>query len=460
MAAQVDHYGTSFYPKHSAFVDRDVEWRGALLDFARSFGFARGGRGFWIGELQGGLRHDRAQRHADRHPGGPAHLDLERPRAGGEGHLHLRLLPDEHRLRVRGLRARSSSTGRSPSARAWPGRSRAGWGSAPALFLAARPPQSEVAVVYNPLAHFVGGRQRATAYAGPAGRGGGHRARLAPRDLPGAVPDQRAARLRPRRPPEGGRASALQAGGAALPADDAGRGRRRAARLRAARAAASSSEARAGWNDERGRAAETIPGLGLFEVVGRAGDRRADGGEGQGGARRGRGPAGPEEGRGAARPLVRGDARARLSRRARRGPLRERGAGRGRVVVRGREGAHARLVRQRRLRQPAVGDRAAVLRGPPRLGRRSQAGRGVGRPRRGAAARVRRRAPGLRLQPRGDAGRGLGDAAPAPGGPTSSRRSRGGGGRGQSRLPRASCGAAASPRATCACCAFTDRSQV
>jgi beta-galactosidase len=27
-------------------------------------------------------------------------------------------------------------------------------------------------------------------------------------------------------------------------------------------------EARAGWNDERGRAAETIPGLGLFEVVG------------------------------------------------------------------------------------------------------------------------------------------------------------------------------------------------
>ena len=43
MAAQVDYYGTSFYPKHSAFVDRDVAWRGALLDFARSFGFANGG---------------------------------------------------------------------------------------------------------------------------------------------------------------------------------------------------------------------------------------------------------------------------------------------------------------------------------------------------------------------------------------------------------------------------------
>jgi beta-galactosidase len=55
MAAQVDYYGTSFYPKHSAFVDRDVEWRGALLDFARSFGYAGAGRGFWIGELQGGF---------------------------------------------------------------------------------------------------------------------------------------------------------------------------------------------------------------------------------------------------------------------------------------------------------------------------------------------------------------------------------------------------------------------
>ena len=29
MAKQVDFYGTSFYPKHSAFVDRDVTWRAA-----------------------------------------------------------------------------------------------------------------------------------------------------------------------------------------------------------------------------------------------------------------------------------------------------------------------------------------------------------------------------------------------------------------------------------------------
>ena len=55
MAGQVDVYGTSFYPKHSAFVDRDVPWRGALLDFTRSFGYDEGRGGFWVGELQGGF---------------------------------------------------------------------------------------------------------------------------------------------------------------------------------------------------------------------------------------------------------------------------------------------------------------------------------------------------------------------------------------------------------------------
>jgi hypothetical protein len=55
MARQVDYYGTSFYPKHSSFVDRNVPWRGALLDFARSFGYAAGRDGFYIGELQAGF---------------------------------------------------------------------------------------------------------------------------------------------------------------------------------------------------------------------------------------------------------------------------------------------------------------------------------------------------------------------------------------------------------------------
>ena len=55
MAKQVDFYGTSFYPKHSAFVDRDVAWRAALFDFTRSFGYDEGRKGFWVGELQGGF---------------------------------------------------------------------------------------------------------------------------------------------------------------------------------------------------------------------------------------------------------------------------------------------------------------------------------------------------------------------------------------------------------------------
>jgi hypothetical protein len=79
------------------------------------------------------------------------------------------VVPDEHRLRVGRLRAQSTSTGRSPSAHGWPGRSRGGSIERTSLFLAARPPRAEVAVVYNPLAHFVGGRQRATAYGGPQG---------------------------------------------------------------------------------------------------------------------------------------------------------------------------------------------------------------------------------------------------------------------------------------------------
>jgi beta-galactosidase len=37
------------------------------------------------------------------------------------------------------------------------------------LFLEARPPKVQVAVSYNPLVHFVGGRQRAVSYGGPQG---------------------------------------------------------------------------------------------------------------------------------------------------------------------------------------------------------------------------------------------------------------------------------------------------
>jgi beta-galactosidase len=266
MAAQVDYYGTSFYPKHSAFVDRDVEWRGALLDFARSFGYASGRSGFWIGELQAGFGTialdvsptvtpadlriwtwsalARGAKAICTYAYYPMSTGYE---SGGFGLVRLDGTLTE-RARVAGAIARLV-------------------GRHSALFLAARPPQSEVAVVYNPLAHFVGGRQRATAYGGPQGEVAGierdsllgvyralfpanvpldfvHADHLMARELaayrlvvlpyPIMLRAAAAAELR----------GYVRAGGALV------------------------VEARAGWNDESGRAAATIPGLGLAEVVG------------------------------------------------------------------------------------------------------------------------------------------------------------------------------------------------
>jgi beta-galactosidase len=135
------------------------------------------------------------------------------------------------------------------------------------LFLNARPPRAEVAVVYNPLAHFVGGRQRAAAYGGPQGEVAGierdsllgvHRALFpsnAPLDYvhidhitaaslvgyklvilpyPPMLPERSAAVFK----------EYVAAGGALV------------------------AEARLGWNNERGIASASIPGLGLAEVMG------------------------------------------------------------------------------------------------------------------------------------------------------------------------------------------------
>jgi len=266
MAAQVDYYGTSFYPKHSAFVDRDVEWRGALLDFARSFGFAEGRPGFWIGELQAGFGTialdvsptvtpsdlrvwtwsalSRGAKAVCTYAYYPMSTGYE---SGGFGLVQLDGTLTE-RAHAAGEVARVVDRHS-------------------ALFLAARPLPAEVAVVYNPLCHFVGGRQRATVYGGPQGEVAGieqdsllgvyralfptnlpldfvHADRLDARSLaayklvvmpyPLMMPARTAAELR----------RYVQDGGTLV------------------------LEARAGWNDERGQAALVIPGLGLAEVAG------------------------------------------------------------------------------------------------------------------------------------------------------------------------------------------------
>jgi beta-galactosidase len=266
MAAQVDFYGTSFYPKHSAFVDRDVEWRGALLDFARSFGFARGGRGFWIGELQAGFGTialnvsptvtpedlrvwtwsalARGAKAICTYAYYPMSTGYE---SGGFGLVRLDGTLTE-RARVAGGIARLV-------------------GARSSLFLAARPPQPQVAVVYNPLAHFVGGRQRTTAYAGPQGEVAGierdsllgvYRA-LFPSNVTldfVHAGHLKAADLRPYRLVVMPYPLMMKAAAAAELREYVREG------------GSLVLEARAGWNDERGRAAETIPGLGLSEVVG------------------------------------------------------------------------------------------------------------------------------------------------------------------------------------------------
>ncbi|HEY8548934.1 MAG TPA: beta-galactosidase trimerization domain-containing protein, partial [Vicinamibacterales bacterium] len=135
------------------------------------------------------------------------------------------------------------------------------------LFLEARPPRAEVAIVYNPLAHFVGGRQRAAAYGGPQGEVigierdsllGVHRA-LFPRNVPldyvhiDHLSAEKLAQYKlvffpyPLMLPEATAkilAEYVRGGGTLV------------------------AEARLAWNNERGYASERIPGLGLWEVMG------------------------------------------------------------------------------------------------------------------------------------------------------------------------------------------------
>ena len=168
MARQVDYYGTSFYPKHSSFVDRDVVWRGALLDFTRSFGYADGRPGFYVGELQAGFGTialnvsptvtpddlriwawsalARGAKGINFYAWYPMSSGYE---SGGFGMIQLDGTITE-RARAAGEVARTVDRNQK-------------------LFLEAHPPEAQVAVVYNPMAHFVGGRQRAAAYGGPQG---------------------------------------------------------------------------------------------------------------------------------------------------------------------------------------------------------------------------------------------------------------------------------------------------
>ncbi|HZT29826.1 MAG TPA: MFS transporter [Bryobacteraceae bacterium] len=267
MARQVDFYGTSFYPKHSRPVGYDVAWRAALLDFERSSAFSpQGHGGFWIGELQAGfgtvalnvsatvtaddLRDwtwsalSRGAKGINFYAWYPMSTGYE---SGGYGLIQLDGT----------LTARSRVAGE--IARVVDRHQR--------LFLDARPPKAHVAIIFNPLSYMIGGRQRAATTAGPQSEVGsierdswlGAYRALFPTNVPvdflhaGELSAALLAQYKlvlfpyPLMIPE--KAGALlreyvRAGGTLV------------------------SEARLAWTSETGRASETIPGLGLFEVTG------------------------------------------------------------------------------------------------------------------------------------------------------------------------------------------------
>lgn len=266
MAKQVDFYGTSFYPKHSAFVDRDVPWRAALLDFTRSFGFDEGRKGFYIGELQGGFGTIALNVSPTVTPADLRIWTWSALSRGAKGINYYAWYPMSSGYESGGFglnQLDGTITERAKEA----GAIAKVVDRNQKLFLAARPPKAEVAIVYNPLSHFVGGRQRAAVYGGPQGEVAGierdswlgmHRA-LFPRNVPldyVHLANLTADKLKqyklvlfpyPLMLPEAS-ADVLRAyvgGGGALVA-----------------------EARLGWNNERGYAADRIPGLGLWEVMG------------------------------------------------------------------------------------------------------------------------------------------------------------------------------------------------
>lgn len=266
MARQVDYYGTSFYPKHSYAVGRDVPWRGALLDFARSSGYAHDGRGFWVGELQGGFGT------VALNVSGTVTAEDLRVWAwsalarGAKGINFYAWYPMSSGYESGGfglIQLDGTITGRAREA----GRVAEVVARNQNLFLTARPPKSQVAVVFNPLVYMVGGRQRAATFGGPQGEVAGIERdsmlgicrALFSTNVPvdfvhvNDLDRETLAQYRlvflpfPLMMPEkasGAIAEWVRGGGAAV------------------------AEARLAWNNDRGYASEIIPGLGLHEVFG------------------------------------------------------------------------------------------------------------------------------------------------------------------------------------------------
>ena len=267
MARQVDFYGTSLYPKHSLPAGRDPEWRAALLDFERSSAYSpQGHGGFWVGELQGGFGTVALNVSATVTAGDLRNWTWSALARGARGIFDYAWYPMSTGYESGGfglIGLDGTVTDRSRAA----GEIARLVDRNQQLFLRARPPRSQVAIVFNPLSYMVGGRQRAATSAGPQSEVGsierdswlGAYRALFPTSVPVDfvhLNEVTAEQLRgyklvifpyPLMMPEKAAAvlrEYVREGGTLV------------------------SEARLGWNNERGHAAETIPGMGLAEVAG------------------------------------------------------------------------------------------------------------------------------------------------------------------------------------------------
>lgn len=258
MAEQVDYYGVSIYPKHNRPETHWPHWRlMTMLDFQRSAN--RMNDGWYIGELQAGdgtialLLSDpvtaadhriwawssiaKGARGINTYAYYPMSSGYE---SGGYGLINLDGTLTERAVSTGGI-ARVVDANQS-------------------LLLASRPVPASVGIVYNPLAQMVGGAQRRSDWpeANASSLMGYYRV-FADQNIP--------VDFIHRNELERGDVSQYQLIIVPYPlmfTDEAAAGLRRFVEAGGHAVA----EARLAWNDDRGHAAEIIPGAGLHEVFG------------------------------------------------------------------------------------------------------------------------------------------------------------------------------------------------
>lgn len=260
MADVVDYYGTSFYPKHSFPIGRDAAWRGGLLDFARS---SHGDRGFYVGELQSGFGTIALRLSSTVTPSDVRNWMWSTLARGAKAVNVYAFYPMSSGYESGGFGLINLDGTITERAR-WAGNVAKAVDANQSLFVNARPVKADFAIVYNPLSYMVGGR-RPPYSMGAQGESaviernsmlGTYRA-LFPSSLPvDFVHIDDVAKG------EANRYKLLYVPYPLMITEEAGRALREYVR----QGGNLVSEARLAWNDERGRATEIIPGMGLHEV--------------------------------------------------------------------------------------------------------------------------------------------------------------------------------------------------